>query len=669
MASKQNPIFFVQQHSLPIKIFEELITMKSFRFQIVIIALIGAIFAVNLTTEVWAGDSAKTAKQIAVLESDAPYFQKVLACKRLANVGTKEAVPVLAKLLGQPKMSHYARFALQPIPEPSVDAALRDAAEKLDGLLQIGCINSIGYRKDAQAIPLLAKLIKSENDKLANAAAAALGQIGTPESAALLVPLLKTAKNKAATADSCLACAEELAQKGNSAAAIDIYDTVRQSAGLPIYSVAAATRGAILTRGADGTKLIVEQLENKNDRLFQIGIETTRMTAGDATTDALIDVVAKLPAKRQALLLSALASRGGEKVLAVLLDKAHNSTGDIQLAALTSLRDLDDPSSVPVLFAAAISDDANISDVARQTLVALKGDKVDQAILNELKKAKGNALLIAIRLAGSRKIDAAAPVILKSTEDSRMPYKIAAITSFGETCPLDGLGALAKFCFASGQTVEPAQKALLVACKRMPKDACCEKLASLMTGATVEQNIFLLNLIGTVGGTKALELAGTAALDKNGAIQDAATRVLGKWFSPDVAPVLLKIAQESKSKKYRVRTLRGYIRIFRQLGLPNEQKLDMAGKAMKLAERKEERLLVLEAINRIQSPEALAYAISYLDNAELKAQAAATAVTIGEKIAPAHPKAVAPAMQKVIDAGPATELLNKATIILNQTKK
>ena len=114
-----------------------------------------------------------------------------------------------------------------------------------------------------------------------------------------------------------------------------------------------------MTRGADGTKLIVEVLENKNDRLFQIGLATARIIPGDATTDALIGLLPKLPAKRQALLLSALADRGGAKALAVLLDKAQNATGDIQLAALNGLRDLDDPSSVPVLFAAATSDNAD----------------------------------------------------------------------------------------------------------------------------------------------------------------------------------------------------------------------------------------------------------------------------------------------------------------------
>ncbi len=645
--------------------------MTTIRPRILSIALLASIVSVGLLSTAQASDQGETAKQVAVLKSDAPYFQKVLACKRLATIGTKEAVPTLAGFLGDAKMSHYARFALEPIPDPSVDAVLRDAAEKLDGLLQIGCINSLGFRKDTGAIELLGSFLKKDNPQLVAAAAAALGQIGTPEATALLKTALASAPadQKAALADSCLACAEELNKAGNKAAAIDLYDTVRTAADLPSRSVIAATRGVILTRGAEGKDLVLAQLQSDQVGLYKVGLETARMIPGDAMTKALLEVLPKLSAEKQAHLLSVLGDRGGNEVLALLIDRAKNGTGNIQIAALTALRTLDDASSVPALFAAATGDSPTIGAAARQTLVALKGKAVDQAILQELGQAKGNARLVAIELAGARRIAAATPELLKATADQRPAFQLAAITALGETCSLDDLPVLAKFSFATGDVVKPAQTAFLTACKRMPKDACCEKLASIMKDASVDEQVFLLNLIGTVGGTKALELAGDAAMSDNDAIQDAATQVLGKWFSPDVAPVLLNIAKNSKSKKYRVRCLRGYIRIFRQLGLPKEQKLAMAGEAMKLAERDEEKNLTLDAMSRIQSPEALAKAVEYLSVPALKAQAATTATTIGEKIAPTAPAAVAEAMQKVLDAKPSQELINKATIILNQTKK
>ena len=85
------------------------------------------------------------AKFIAVLKSDdAPLKDKVDACRELAIIGTKNAVPTLAALLGDEKLSHMARYGLETIPDPSVDEALRDALGKLKGRPLVGVIGSVG---------------------------------------------------------------------------------------------------------------------------------------------------------------------------------------------------------------------------------------------------------------------------------------------------------------------------------------------------------------------------------------------------------------------------------------------------------------------------------------------------------------------------------------------
>ena len=58
---------------------------------------------------------------IAVLKSDATLKAKADACRELARVGTKQAIPALAALLGDEKLSHMARYALEPIRDPAVD--------------------------------------------------------------------------------------------------------------------------------------------------------------------------------------------------------------------------------------------------------------------------------------------------------------------------------------------------------------------------------------------------------------------------------------------------------------------------------------------------------------------------------------------------------------------
>ncbi len=153
-------------------------------------------------------------------------FQISVACKKLAQVGSREAVPALAALLANEQFSHYARFALEPMPDASADEALRGALVKTKGKTLVGVINSIGERKDAKAVDQLAKLMSGADAAVAKAAAAALGRIGSTAAAKPLQDALARAKGelRPAVADACLNCAEGLLAAGERARAMALYD-------------------------------------------------------------------------------------------------------------------------------------------------------------------------------------------------------------------------------------------------------------------------------------------------------------------------------------------------------------------------------------------------------------------------------------------------------------
>ena len=118
-------------------------------------------------------DKEKESKLIAVLKSDAPPQDKAIPCKQLAIYGTKDAVPALAALLSNPDLASWARIALEAIPDPAVDDALRTAMGKLQGNLLVGVINSISYRRDANAVNGLVKKLKDPDSEVASAAGVA----------------------------------------------------------------------------------------------------------------------------------------------------------------------------------------------------------------------------------------------------------------------------------------------------------------------------------------------------------------------------------------------------------------------------------------------------------------------------------------------------------------
>jgi len=134
--------------------------------------------------QVWKLDQPKL---IAILKDPgSTFFQKAIACKKLAQVGGRESIAPLAALLGDPRLGHYGRFGLEPNPDPAVDDALRGALTKLKGRLLMGVIHSLGVRRDARAVDALGKLMYDGDTEIAQAASASLGTIGGPQAARLL---------------------------------------------------------------------------------------------------------------------------------------------------------------------------------------------------------------------------------------------------------------------------------------------------------------------------------------------------------------------------------------------------------------------------------------------------------------------------------------------------
>jgi hypothetical protein len=100
----------------------------------------------------------------------------------------------------------------------------------------------------------------------------------------------------------------------------------------------------------------------------------------------------------------------------------------------------------------------------------------------------------------------------------------------------------------------------------------------------------------------------------------------------DAAPVLLDLAKTAPEEKYKIRALRGYIRLVRQFPLTDEQRAEMCRRAMETAERDDERKLVLEVLDRYPSVDMLRMATEAVKIPSLKDEATAVSLAIAQKI-------------------------------------
>ncbi len=576
---------------------------------------------------------------IAILRSDAPAAEKALACKQLAVDGSSASVADLGKLLPDIQLSSWARIALEAIPGPESVDVLRRACASLSGKLLVGTLNSIGVRRDAASIEILTKYLQDKDPEVASAAAVALGRIGTQAAAKPLRQSLSSAQGavRSSVAEGCILCAERLHADGKSAEAAELYDAVRTSE-VPKQRVLEATRGAILARQQAGLKLLGEILQSSDKKLFQLALTVSREFPGTEIDTLLAAELNRANAEKAALIVCAMADRPKTVIVSAVLKAAEQGPPSVRLAAITALGRVGDASCLSVLLATAIEPDASLSQAAKGTLADLSGEKVNAQIVSLLPQAKAGAYPLLIEIIGQRRIEAT-PALLKALTHSEKAVRSAALVALGETVTLKDLPVLISQVVSPTDTSNPeetlvAHGALKAASVRMPdREACAALLAQAVEKtSSIPTKVTLLEILGAVGGTKALATIGLAAKTAEPKLQDTSTRLLGEWMTQDAAPVLLDLAHSKDLAQYQVRALRGYIRIARQFVLPEAERNEMCRKAFEASRQPAEKKMVLEVLKRYPSSESLALSIAAMKIPELKEDATAATLAIAQKL-------------------------------------
>jgi HEAT repeat protein len=595
-------------------------TTMNFNIQLRLTALVALLLSLSFSPQsVTAAAPPKSSAErerelIQVLQSDAPKSEKAISCKFLAIYGSKAAVPVVAPLLADPELNSWARIALEAIPDPAADDALRAALDQVQGRMLVGVINSISVRRDPKAIDPLIQKLKSSDASVASAAAVALGQIGGNRAAQALVPALSSGsvELRSAVAKGCILCAEAFLAHGNSPQAMNLYDTVR-TANLPKQRLLEATRGAILARRTDGIPLLLEQLRSTDSELVGIGLRTARELPGQQVTEALASELNQTSADRQAPLLLALADRSDPAVLPAVLKLAQTAPVELRIVAIGALDRLGDASCVPVLLEAATVDNPQLSRAAKMAIARLEGDAVDTDLMSRLPQSTGRLRQALIELAGSRRIEQALPAALKSAEDPDPGIRRAACETLGTLGKAPEAAELVRLLKQSRNARERSEleRALSSICGREGA-SCLPHVVPLTQSSDPALRLAGLHLLATVGGPDSLAAVKIAINDGDEAVRDETVRTLSGWPSnwPDdvgVAEPLLALAKSGKKPVYQIQGMRGYLQHIQVTkNLDANDKVAKVKAALPIIQRPEERLLAISVLGTLPTPAALA---------------------------------------------------------------
>ncbi|QDT45575.1 HEAT repeat protein [Gimesia alba] len=653
--------------------------MFSFRFCLLCLISVSLFHSANLVSA--AEKSEEAARLVKVLNSDAGTYDKAMACRRLAAIGDASSVTAIAKYLGDEKLATYARSALENIPGPAADKALEESLKSVKGDQLVGVINSIGKRKDKNATQELATLLSDKNAKVAIAAAHALGAIGTKEAATALQAALGKgdAKVQNEVGFACLMCARSLAEK-DKPTALTLTKAVRKS-DLPKNIKLAATQRAIVLQGKAGLGLLTDELKSDDLSQFRSGLQAAR-ELGKIATPTLIAAYPNLSDERKALTIAALSLAHDSAALPLVREAATKGSGALQLQAINSLSELDESLNESAqlqvlgdLFGLVKQNNPEIGGAAEAVIIKFSSSQPASQVktsieTNTRKLVENEALpeqLAGLKLAGECRISSLTPTVLQLVSHSNPEVKQAAIAALGGTTSSADLSQLIGLALKNPGDANIGT-ALKSACARLPLEETANTLAAAMKEASIEQQQLLLNQLAAIGGETALKTVVEAARSDEDALQNTATDLLGKWVTIDVAPPLLELAKNLENRKYKIRALRGYIRVARQLNMTPEQRLEVCRNTLANAERNDEKKLVFEVLRRYPTPQAVSYTIELLGDKQLNVPAAATVISWAERGTPIEEDLLLHALQQVVATTSNNNLKQRAAQQLDRVK-
>lgn len=581
------------------------------------------------------------------LSDEARYF----ACRQLWILGTDDALAVLAGLLADEKSAHMACYAIGNSPSPKAASVLRQALGQARGKALLSVIALVGERRDQGAVEPLIGYLSSGDPLVAEAAAAALGKIATPEAAAALAKARSAAAAslRPAFTAAIIEAADRLAAAGRTDLATPIFKEL-MAATETRQVRRAAFLGLVAMGGAQAVPLILQTMRSDEGRMRATAIACIRTVRGEKVVEQFAAEMPKLPPAEQALLISALADRPEPAVRTVIVQAASSTSAEVRTAAAGALGRIGDAAAVLILARALAQGDDAEKQAAGAALRILKGAGVDGAIVECMVAAKGQAKAALIAVIQDRGMAQATDALLKAASDADEMVRAAAMRALAALAQPQHLSAIISMLVNmtdDAGRAEAEAAAIAVARRIADESARTDAVIAAMGGTGQAARCSLLRVLRGIATAKALETILAALKDSDPQVQDAAVRALADWPDGRATQPLLQFVKTTASQTHRVVAMRGAVRLLGQSAVATAESLRAYKDLMALAPRPEDKKMILAALARAAHPESLSLIGPCLEDPATAAEASLAAIEVARAIAGSHPQEAGAALGRL----------------------
>lgn len=563
------------------------------------------------------------------LQSADDWEVKAFFIRQLETTGGAASVPVLGKYLQDEKLSDPAIKALVAINRPEAGPLLLTALRQSNNTDPIPFINALGAMRVQNAAADIRNQAGSRSQAVQLAALNALARIGDPEAGSLFVQKMQTDDpfQQARIVAAYLSLGQRLGELGNTDQAEAVFHNVLNSdVGKNNPNVRArAYAGLVEIQGTSANQSLLDAMSDESKQVRVAVLNKARDLPGQNITSQWTGKLTAVDATRQAEILAMLGKRGDDSALPVVLNQINSQDMAVRLAAVKSAVELDGGQAAQVLISRLREANSPAEISAIQTaLLQIPNQALLPQVKNSIDDMPAQAQIVLLDILGDRRAADYKSTVFQYAQQGPENVRSKAMRTLGFVASPQDLSRVITLMLNADSNAlrSAAQRSAVQIAGELPEDQQVVPFKTQLNSASTQDKVTLLQAIGQLKSPAALDVLTANAGSGNSQVGDAAVRALSDWQDPAAIPELMDIARNSSSLSHKILAIRGAIRLLPQSDLPATEKVQRYQTLMALAPRIQEKRMVIGGLGNVNSAEALHAIVRYLNESDVRSDAA-----------------------------------------------
>ncbi len=392
--------------------------LKTYKFGMEVAPLNPIVEAIK-TTQNDPAKQEELSRKLMDVFSEATIDGKRFISRQLVVVGTPSIVPKLAPFLEKEETVELACRVIEQIPGKEATQALLDVLNKsLSDSIKVAVINSLGRRRDEDAVPTLQKYLDSSVKEVRDSALFALSEIPSTKSAEVL---WNWGRDKLSSGDEKVI--EDLLKVANNVSKIgegkeislSIYEAIYADPKTSGVSKINALQGLMMLKGKEILPILEKNILS-GDRVLSyasVDLLKNKVVSDEEVSEVINSVLPKASSTLQLALLEVITVRRLKSTLPRVIEMLNSTSLEVKLMAIEALGEIGDVGSANTLMGLALSGGKEVSESAKDALLKISSSGVTEFLVDKAKSGSEAERRLAVRLIGERREVQVKPMLLE----------------------------------------------------------------------------------------------------------------------------------------------------------------------------------------------------------------------------------------------------------------